>query len=43
MPQYLISVWHDEDYGDKDFDDTDLQRRHKQVMALNEEMDANYR
>lgn len=40
MAQYLISVWHDEDYGDMDFDDPDLQRRHKQVMALNEEMEA---
>lgn len=42
MAQYLISVWHDDDYSDEmDFDDPDLQRRHAQVQALNEEMEAN--
>ena len=42
MAQYLISVWHDDDYSDEmDFDDPDLQRRHAKVLALNEEMAAN--
>jgi len=39
MPQYLISVWHDDDYSDNDWSDPDLQRRGKQVSAVNEEME----
>ena len=27
MPQYLLSVWHDEPYGDIDFTSPDMQRR----------------
>ncbi len=38
MPQYLISVWHDDDYADNDWSDADVQRLHAQVGALNEEM-----
>ena len=36
MPQYLISVWHDDDYGDLDFSDPDTQRMATQVGAFNE-------
>ena len=39
MPQYLISVWHDDDYADNDFNDPDIQRLFKQVSAVNEEME----
>lgn len=37
MTQYLISVWHDDEY-DVDFSSPDMQRRHAQVSALNDEM-----
>lgn len=37
MPQYLISVWHDEEY-EVDFSTPDAQRRVQQVTALNEEL-----
>src|SRR4051812_22409137 len=38
MPQYLLSVWHDDDYSDVDFTDPELQRIGAQVGALNIEM-----
>jgi len=37
MPQYLISVWHDESY-DVDFSTPEAQRRVAQVGAFNEEL-----
>lgn len=37
MGQYLISVWHPEDY-EVDFSSEDAQRRHAKVMAFNEEL-----
>jgi hypothetical protein len=37
MAQYLISVWHDEEY-EVDFTTPDAQRRYQKVSALNEEM-----
>ena len=39
MPQYLISVWHDDDYADNDWSDPEIQRIGQQVGALNEEME----
>lgn len=38
MAQYLLSVWHDEEY-DLDFDTPEMQRVGPQVNALNEEME----
>jgi hypothetical protein len=38
MPQYLLSVWHDEPYGDFDPNDADMQRIGPKVDALNQEM-----
>ena len=38
MPQYVISVWHDEDYSDVDFASADMQRIGAQVGAVNDEM-----
>lgn len=39
MAQYLISVWHTDEYDDEpDWSDPDLQRRGAAVGALNEEM-----
>ncbi|HEY2814601.1 MAG TPA: YciI family protein [Acidimicrobiales bacterium] len=38
MAQYLVSVWHDEDYSTVDFSQPDMQRIGAQVGALNEEM-----
>lgn len=38
MPQYLLSVWHDDDYSDLDFSQPDMQRIGAKVGALNEEM-----
>jgi len=41
MPQYLLSVWHDDDYGsDFDIDDPDLQRQMAQTGAFNDELTA---
>ena len=40
MPQYLLSVWHDEPYGDFDPNDPDMQRIGPKVDALNKEMEA---
>ena len=37
MPQYLISVWHDESY-EVDFSTPEAQRRAAQVGAFNEEL-----
>jgi hypothetical protein len=37
MPQYLISVWHDDTY-ETDFSTPDAQRRVTQVAAFNEEL-----
>lgn len=37
MPQYLLSVWHDDDY-DVDFSSPEAQRMVAQVNAVNEEM-----
>ncbi len=39
MPQYLISVWHDDDYADNDWSDPEIQRIGQQVGAVNEEME----
>ena len=36
MPQYLLSVWHDDDYGDIDFNSPEMQRTVAQVSAFNE-------
>jgi len=35
MPQYLLSVWHDEPYDDVDFSSPDMQRVGAQVSELN--------
>ena len=35
MPHYLLSVWHDDDYGDLDFSSTDTQRVVAQVGEFN--------
>lgn len=40
MPEYLLSVWHDDDYGDADFADPEIQRRMAQTGAFNEELMA---
>ena len=37
MPQYLISVWHDDNY-ELDFSTPDAQRRGAQVGAVNDEL-----
>jgi hypothetical protein len=37
MPQYLLSVWHDEDYA-VDFSTPDAQHRVAQVGAFNDEL-----
>src|SRR3546814_16591769 len=39
MAQYLISVWHDDDYSDNDWSDLEIQRLGAQVGAVNEEME----
>ena len=38
MPQYLLSVWHDDEY-DVDFSTPEAQRLGAQVGALNDEME----
>ena len=38
MPQYLISVWHDDEYGENDFSDPDIARLGQQVGAVNEKL-----
>jgi len=40
VPHYMLSVWHDEPYGDADFDDPELQRQVAQVSAFNAELEA---
>jgi hypothetical protein len=35
MPQYLLSVWHDEPYDNVDFSSPEMQRREAQVSELN--------
>ena len=35
MPQYLLSVWHDEPYDDLDFSSPDMQRIGPKVGAFN--------
>ncbi|MBX7159406.1 MAG: YciI family protein [Acidimicrobiia bacterium] len=41
MPQYLLSVMHDDEYDtDIDVEDPDVQRLHAQVGAVNEELAA---
>ncbi len=37
MPQYLLSVWHDDDY-DSDFDDPETQRQMARTGAFNDEL-----
>jgi hypothetical protein len=39
MPQYLLSVWHDDDYGDIDFTSDEVQRQFAQVGAFNETLE----
>jgi hypothetical protein len=39
MPQYLLSVWHDDDYGDMDFESDEVQRQFAQVSAFNESLE----
>jgi hypothetical protein len=39
MSQYLLSVWHDNDYSDLDFESPDMQRVVTQVTALNNELE----
>ena len=39
MPQYLLSVWHDEPYDDIDFTSPDSQRIGAQVNELNAELE----
>jgi hypothetical protein len=39
MPQYLLSVWHDDDYGDIDFTSDEVQRQFGQVSAFNETLE----
>jgi hypothetical protein len=39
MPQYLLSVWHDDDYSDLDYSADDMQRLFKQVGDLNATME----
>jgi hypothetical protein len=40
MPHYLLSVCHEDDYGDNDFDDPEMAATHERVSALNDEMKA---
>ena len=41
MPEYLLSVWHDDDYeSDLDFSSPELQRQGQQVGAFNDELTA---
>ena len=40
MPQYLLSVWHDEPYDDLDFESPDFQRIGPKVDAFNKELEG---
>jgi len=39
MSQYLLSVWHDDDYSDQDFESPEMQRMVTQVTAFNTELE----
>jgi hypothetical protein len=39
MPQYLLSVWHDEPYDEVDFTTPEMQRQVAQVDELNAELE----
>jgi len=39
MPQYLLSVWHDEPYDDLDYTSPAMRRRVAQVSAVNAELE----
>src|SRR3954447_25805141 len=39
MPQYLLSVWHDDDYGDVDFTSPEMQAIGERVGAVNAELE----
>ena len=39
MPQYLLSVWHDEPYDDVDFNSPDVQRSMAQVSEFNGQLE----
>jgi hypothetical protein len=39
MPQYLLSMWLDDDYGDVDFSSPEMQRVGAEIDALNTEME----
>ncbi len=38
MSQYLLSVWHDDNYDEVDFDDEEMQRVFAQVDTFNNEL-----
>jgi len=38
MPQYLLSVWHDDDYSDLDFASPEMKKTVERVGALNVEL-----
>ncbi len=38
MAQYLLSVWHDDDYGDIDYAGDEMQRRFDQVSRFNDDL-----
>src|SRR3954464_2257106 len=40
MPQYMLSICHDEPYDDLDFNDPEIQRMVATVGALNEKLQA---
>ncbi|WP_436793832.1 YciI family protein [Actinospongicola halichondriae] len=40
MPQFMLSVCHDDDYADADWSDPEMQRIGGQVGAVNEEMES---
>ena len=40
MPQYLLSVWHDEPYDDVDFNSPDMQRVVAQVDQFNASLEG---
>ena len=40
MPQYMLSICHDEPYDDLDFEDPGIQRMVAQVGAFNEKLQA---
>jgi hypothetical protein len=39
MPQYLLSMWLDDDYGDVDFSSPEMQRIGAKIGALNTEIE----